>query len=109
MTKQQPQSDELQHQQQQQLPDETASNKKKKEKVVCENCDKSTQVDLPPPPVDDTTSSISTTSSVTSLCRTQYQNVDRCMRENKGQISKCAVQWDAFRKCHDDENKDRRI
>jgi hypothetical protein len=96
---------------QQQQPEAEAATTTKKQKVVCENCDKSTQVDLPPPPpVNDTEDSASTSiNSSTSLCRTQYQDVDRCMRENKGQISKCVSQWDAFRTCHDDENKDRRV
>ncbi|CAB9507957.1 expressed unknown protein [Seminavis robusta] len=62
-------------------------------KVVCENCDKSTQKDLPD----------NTIASSGNACGDFYQSVSACMTENKGQVSACAKEWDAFRKCHDDD------
>ena len=34
-------------------------------------------------------------------CQLLYLDVDRCMKNNKGQIAPCQKQWSEFRKCHD--------
>ena len=75
-------------------------------KIVCENCDKSTQVDVPHNTNDDESSVLVVSSAAApgQACRTSYEQVDRCMKDNKGQISKCVAQWNDFRKCHEGEN-----
>lgn len=34
------------------------------------------------------------------LCKEQYLKVSHCMKMNKGSISDCRIEWDAFRTCH---------
>ena len=65
------------------------------EKPVCVNCDKSTQKDLPEDSI----------ASNGSVCSDAYQMVSVCMKENKGQISACAKEWDVFRQCHDNNKQ----
>lgn len=57
---------------------------------ICENCHKSTQKDLPAD--DDITAKV---------CHDSYAAVDKCMKENQGQISPCASLWQQFKKCRD--------
>eukprot|EP00527_Entomoneis_sp_CCMP2396_P003810 CAMPEP_0198143976 /NCGR_PEP_ID=MMETSP1443-20131203/12311_1 /TAXON_ID=186043 /ORGANISM="Entomoneis sp., Strain CCMP2396" /LENGTH=90 /DNA_ID=CAMNT_0043807291 /DNA_START=105 /DNA_END=378 /DNA_ORIENTATION=+ len=62
-------------------------------KVVCVNCAKTTQKDVP------------TNSTVTENCSDVYTIVDQCMKSNKGQISKCVVEWQSFKACHETKEK----
>lgn len=64
---------------------------KQTEAVVCIDCDKKTQKDLP-----DSGSSASTGSP----CEESYVEVTSCMDANKGQISACVKEWDKFKECH---------
>ncbi|KAL7563684.1 hypothetical protein ACA910_021382 [Epithemia clementina (nom. ined.)] len=59
--------------------------------VVCENCAKTTQRDVPEhsPIVQN------------HVCQDSYNQVDQCMKSNNGQVSKCVMEWQAFRTCHD--------
>ena len=66
-----------------------ASASKHKE-VVCIDCDKKTQKDLP----DDNSSSAS------NDCKDSYVKVTTCMDANNGQISACVNEWDEFKECH---------
>jgi len=63
-----------------------ASTKNPKEKIVCENCAKETQKDLPAGEPD--------------TCMEQYLAVDLCMKANKGQVTSCVDEWKAFQDCH---------
>lgn len=63
----------------------------KQEKVVCEDCEKSTQKDLPQ----------ESTSSQGMPCEKTYLAVSECMANYKGQISSCVKEWDAFKECHE--------
>lgn len=65
-----------------------------KKSVVCEDCDKSTQKDLP---------ETDTTSGSGQPCESQYSKVASCMSQHSGQISACADEWKAFRQCHEDK------
>lgn len=64
------------------------------EKVVCLECDKKTQKDLP---------SDDKLSSAGMPCEIEYSMVTKCMRENAGQISSCSRQWDGFKLCHEQQ------
>jgi hypothetical protein len=61
------------------------------EKVVCENCDKSTQKELPQV----------STAAQGMACEKVYLAVSECMDKHKGQISSCVKEWDAFKACHE--------
>ena len=67
----------------------TTTTKTTKGNVVCENCAKSTQRNVPD------------NSSIHMHCQEIYQQVDHCMKANKGQISKCVLEWQKFRQCHE--------
>ena len=60
-------------------------------KVICIDCDKKTQKELP---ANDRTSSSG------QPCETWYQAVATCMNTHHGQISSCTREWDAFKQCH---------
>lgn len=62
--------------------------------VVCEDCDKKTQKDLPE----------TSTSSEGMPCEAAYAAVTKCMAEHKGQISPCVKEWDEFKACHEKRN-----
>ena len=34
-------------------------------------------------------------------CKASYAEVERCMREQQGQVNLCQDEWEAFRRCHD--------
>lgn len=68
-----------------------ASQSKQKE-VVCADCDKKSQKELP----DGNSSSASRGNS----CEESYARVTACMDANKGQISACVKEWDEFKECH---------
>ena len=59
--------------------------------VVCIDCDKRTQKDLP---------SNDTTSSSGMKCEQIYEKVASCMTQNDGQVSACVTEWDKFKRCH---------
>lgn len=70
-----------------------SKNNDKKKKVVCENCDKSTQQkELP----------AESSSSKGMPCSKAYEAVSKCMDVNKGQVSACSKEWSIFRDCHDE-------
>ena len=64
---------------------EEAQDKIKTPAVVCENCDKKTQQDLP--------------SNEENDCLGFYRAVDRCMLANRGQVSSCIDEWREFKFC----------
>ena len=64
-----------------------------KSKVVCVDCDKKTQKDLP---------NQTASASKGQPCALSYQTVTECMETNQGQITACAKEWQAFRQCHED-------
>ena len=66
-----------------------------KGKVVCEDCDKKTQKELPEG---------SAVASEGMPCQTAYARVTKCMAEHKGQISPCVKEWDEFKACHERQN-----
>lgn len=59
------------------------------DKIVCENCDKKTQKELP------------ASSSDQMSCHEAYAAVSKCMKKNNGQISPCVKEWDEFKTCHE--------
>jgi hypothetical protein len=63
-----------------------------KEAVVCIDCDRKTQKDLP----EDNRSS----ASRGNPCEETYTRVTTCMDKSKGQISSCVKEWDEFKECH---------
>lgn len=64
----------------------------KQREVVCVDCDKKTQKDLP--------ADHSSSASKGSPCEEPYARVAACMDANKGQVSLCVEEWDAFKDCH---------
>ena len=38
-------------------------------------------------------------------CKASYADVERCMREQQGQVNLCQDEWEAFRRCHDGAKK----
>ncbi|KAL7505950.1 hypothetical protein ACHAXN_003327 [Cyclotella atomus] len=64
----------------------------KQKDVVCIDCDRKTQKDLP----DDNSSS----ASKGNPCEESYIKVTRCMDTNRGQVSLCVKEWDEFKECH---------
>eukprot|EP00549_Striatella_unipunctata_P009997 CAMPEP_0118673062 /NCGR_PEP_ID=MMETSP0800-20121206/110_1 /TAXON_ID=210618 ORGANISM="Striatella unipunctata, Strain CCMP2910" /NCGR_SAMPLE_ID=MMETSP0800 /ASSEMBLY_ACC=CAM_ASM_000638 /LENGTH=75 /DNA_ID=CAMNT_0006568077 /DNA_START=23 /DNA_END=250 /DNA_ORIENTATION=+ len=61
----------------------------------CIECDIKNQKAVP----DDSSSSQG------SVCSSSYDAVAECMTANNGQVSKCVPQWDAFKKCHEEEKR----
>jgi hypothetical protein len=61
--------------------------------TICVNCSKETQMDVP-----------SSNVQTNVVCVESYQNVQRCMDRNHGQISSCTMEWKAFQQCHDNNN-----
>ena len=63
--------------------------------VVCEKCDaRKYQKKVPKDDIK---------SSKGGTCEQYYKNVTICMKQNKGQISKCTKEWDLFRDCHNNK------
>ena len=60
---------------------------RKTKQVVCENCEKSTQKELPD----------NSLASQGMVCSEAYQVVSACMVANKGQIFACSKEWETFR------------
>jgi len=60
-------------------------------KVICLDCDKKNQKDLP---------TSDPVSAPNQPCSSFYETVCECMTKYEGQISSCTEEWDAFRKCH---------
>jgi hypothetical protein len=61
---------------------------------VCENCVQSQKAAAFP------------SSSNNEMCGESYVAVDRCMKQNAGQISSCVGEWKAFQLCHNNNNND---
>ena len=61
------------------------------DKPVCLDCDKSQQTNLP---------SQDPVSSNGGPCFRMYQQVAECMKKHEGQIAPCSKEWEAFQKCH---------
>jgi hypothetical protein len=38
-------------------------------------------------------------------CHEEYQQVEDCMKQSQGSISKCNLQWIQFRKCFNDSKE----
>lgn len=82
---------------------------------ICVNCDKKTQKALPE--IDIQKKSGSNTNSDKNVnpspssagsgqpCEESYGKVTVCMESNEGQITKCRVEWDAFKQCHQDHRR----
>eukprot|EP01082_Thalassiosira_pseudonana_P010940 g9951.t1 g9951 contig4:935170-935577(-) len=67
--------------------------KRESKDVVCVDCDKKTQKDLP--------SDKQLSSACDGMpCELLYKAVVDCMDENNGQIAPCVTEWDAFKECH---------
>jgi len=62
--------------------------------VVCEECDRKTQKELP----------AASTSSEGMPCQEAYSAVTKCMAKHNGQISPCVKEWDVFKACHEKRN-----
>lgn len=62
--------------------------------VVCVNCAKDTQVDVPE---DDTATLVK--------CANEYKLVTACMTKNRSQISSCINEWKLFQQCHESSKK----
>lgn len=60
--------------------------------VVCENCQKSTQKELPE---DDQTTGDG------QACAAIYERVVSCMDANRGQIAPCSDVWQSFKQCRE--------
>ncbi len=75
-------------------------NNKDDDKIICIECDKKTQKDLP------------ATDSVSSKgmpCEDEYSQVSKCMKDNEGQVSSCASQWNRFKHCHEEGKKKKQL
>ena len=77
-------------------PSSPGTSNRQDEEVVCLDCDKKNQKDLP---ADDPVSQKG------QPCARIYELVTECMNNNKGQISSCTEQWEAFRRCHQQEQQ----
>ncbi|KAL7462391.1 hypothetical protein ACHAXS_002765 [Conticribra weissflogii] len=73
-----------------------ASTSKQQMEVVCVDCDKKTQKDLPQ---DDSTAAKG------MPCEETYLRVIKCMEEKKGQVSLCQDEWTEFRICRAENPK----
>lgn len=74
----------------------SSTGEESREEVVCIDCDKKNQKDLP---------SSDGISSKGMACEIEYTLVSSCMRNNSGQISSCKTQWDDFKLCHEKNSK----
>lgn len=72
-------------------PSTPDTSKRQDDEVICLDCDKKNQKDLP---ADDPVSQKG------QPCAEIYETVTDCMGRNKGQISSCTKEWEAFRWCH---------
>jgi hypothetical protein len=82
-----------QEQQQQLQPEKDNSNK------ICIDCDKKTQQkELPE---TSTTETPPSAAAPGQACAELYLAVTTCNLGNKGQITPCVKEWDAFRACHE--------
>jgi hypothetical protein len=86
-------SQQEQEQQQQLQPEKDNSNK------ICIDCDKKTQKELPETP--STTENPASAAAPGQACAELYLAVTACNFGNKGQITPCIKEWDAFRACHE--------
>lgn len=69
---------------------------------VCENCHKSTQKPLPSTNTsnhDDANNGDDKDSQI--RCMEQYEQVEDCMKQNKGQIVPCSNAWQIFKQCRE--------
>jgi len=80
-------------------PAANKSNNNDDNKVICIDCDKKNQKDLP---------KNDPLSQKDQPCATFYETVSECMTKYEGQISSCTDEWDAFRKCHRQEQQQQR-
>jgi hypothetical protein len=85
-------SSQPQQEQQQQLePEKDNSNK------ICIDCDKKNQKELPETSPTEKPSA----AAPGQACAELYLAVTTCNLGNKGQITPCIKEWDAFRACHE--------
>mmetsp|Transcript_764 Transcript_764/g.1381 ORF Transcript_764/g.1381 Transcript_764/m.1381 type:complete len:80 (-) Transcript_764:321-560(-) len=75
----------------------SASKQTTENEVVCIDCDKKTQKDLP--------SNKSSSASEGMPCEEVYAKVVACMDKHQGQVSPCTKEWDEFKKCHSDNSR----
>jgi hypothetical protein len=87
-------SSQPQQEQQQQLQAEKDTSNK-----ICIDCDKKTQKELPEPSTTETT--LPSAAAPGQACAELYLAVTTCNLGNKGQITPCVKEWDAFRACHE--------
>lgn len=77
-------------------PGSTGSDKTDDDEVICLDCDKKNQKDLP---ADDSVSQKG------QPCAGIYEKVTACMHQHQGQISSCGEEWESFRTCHKQEQQ----
>jgi len=77
-----------------QQTEEEAKEKEDEEVVVCVDCDKKTQKDLP----SDNSSAASTD------CKEQYARVVTCMDKQYKRVAQCKDEWREFKLCHEAKN-----
>lgn len=75
---------------------ESVAAAKEENEVICIECDKKTQKDLP---------SNDVLSSEGMPCEKEYALVSSCMKEKAGQVSSCSSHWDKFKLCHEQNRK----
>ena len=73
-----------------------STSKTQVDEVVCLDCDKKNQKDLP---------AADPVSQKGRPCAVIYESVTKCMNKNKGQISSCTEEWESFRRCHQQEQQ----
>ncbi|KAL9191507.1 hypothetical protein ACHAXT_001213 [Thalassiosira profunda] len=69
----------------------SSASKPTEKEVVCIDCDRKTQKDLP---ADDRASGEG------MPCEEIYARVESCMDKHQGQIAPCTKEWDDFKACH---------
>jgi hypothetical protein len=77
----------------------SSSEPTREKEVVCVDCQKETQKDLPSKSVNNDKGGSSNPAS--SVCADLYENVAKCMNQNQGQVSACRDEWKSFQSCHD--------
>lgn len=77
-----------------QQTEEEAKEEKQDEVVVCVDCDKKTQKDLP----SDNSSAASTD------CKEVYAQVVACMDKQYKRVAQCKDEWREFKLCHEAKN-----
>jgi hypothetical protein len=40
-------------------------------------------------------------------CKAQYEAVDACMAQHRGNVSDCRQEWSQFRACHEEQRRSR--